>query len=248
MRGLWRVRSLLRRDPERAKRRLVTPAFRPPWALELEKAQLQRRLLRARAEETLPDHFTALEIGVYWGGDLALWAQTLRAHGGLTAATAPRVRLIGVDLWEATDTQRTYGYAPRSSVTMARETGATRDAVGAALAPYDPFGVIELRQIDSQALDPAALRPLDFAFIDGNHHYDYARRDFAVVMARAAAGCVIGFDDCEARKEVVLGGPSVATLIREIDAAIAAGRLALHALDEVTTRGGGHCRYYRVPS
>ncbi len=66
-------------------------------------------------------------------------------------------------------------------------------------------------------LDPAWVfngRPLDFAFIDGMHLFEYALRDFVNVERRSHAGSIIAMHDCSPTSEEMTGREYLPELLR----------------------------------
>lgn len=89
---------------------------------------------------------------------------------------------------------------------------------------------------------PFRERPIDLAFIDGMHHFEYALRDFIGVERYCAPASVVAFDDVLPRdlEEAARGGepPDWAGDVFRIAAALAANRPDLRLLTVATEPTG----------
>lgn len=122
---------------------------------------------------SLPQNAKALEIGSYLGASTGYLCAGLRQING---------HLICVDTW--------------NNETMPE---GVKDTFSEFVKNIEPFqDMITILRESSQYMTPKEIPyPLDFVFIDGDHTYPSANKDFCLVANSVKENGIIAFHDCK---------------------------------------------------
>jgi predicted O-methyltransferase YrrM len=118
---------------------------------------------------------TVLEIGTFRGGTLACWAET----------ATPDAHIVCIDRLEDS-----YGIVKVEAHT-AHLRRLIRPAQQLTFLPFDSQDAATVQKVK----DVLKGDPVDFLWIDGDHHEGPVRRDFELYGALVAPGGTIGFHD-----------------------------------------------------
>ena len=135
--------------------------------------------------ETLPKHAVGAEIGVHLG-DFS--AQLLRV-------TQPR-KLHLIDPWqyESGDdyAEAWYGGAPERAQELEQRYRSVQSRFAAEIQAGQ---VVVMRKESESALASFADNSLDYVYIDGNHLYEYVKKDLELSLRKVKPGGYITGDD-----------------------------------------------------
>jgi hypothetical protein len=147
------------------------------------------------------------EIGVEGGSNAALML-----------ATCPRLRLLGVDAWQA--------YAEYRDYKRQRRLGEFYESAKKAVAPYGDRCRL-VRAFSMDAVRDVPMESLGFVYIDGNHEFDFVMEDIIAWSRRVRPGGIVAGHDYYRHKTRPVG---------VIDAVTA--YLKAHAITDAWVFGG----------